>query len=320
YALRNTSSFFRFQRTGDSWEARDKSGRVYRYGSYPEDGSILRSREGKGDLGFQSTYKWLVDELLDTNNNRVKFVYVGFDDSPGQLYVSEIRYNFNNNSYHSVVFNYESRPDVLDDYRAGFLIRTGRRVSSIQVLALGEQVREYRFKYEVEDGDLIDPFNQDFVPVEISQLKKVVQYDRYGKNYLPPLRLEYTKLHTKDIDNPPTGNFPGDEDIDLNGNGTLDQSGVQPMLDAPSQLTFQDGNSDFIDINSDGLVDILDTRNGQHTYYLNLGNGRYGSAKTMQNAPFVELRSENSTLADLDGDGKTDLLNRSGASRWTFYR
>ncbi len=320
YALRNAGSFFRFRRTGDSWEAWDKSGMRYRFGMYPDDVSVRRSRLGKGDLGFHNTFKWLLDELVDTNGNVIKYYYIGYDDSPGQLYLSEIRYNFSGNLYNAVVFRYETRSDGFADYRSGLKIKTGRRVSSIEILSMGQLVREYRLKYDYEAGDLLHSHSVQPIPVKISTLKKIIQYDRKSVNYLPPLRFEYTGLYTQDVDYPPTGNFPGLEDIDLNGNGIQDSSGIQKMHNVPSNVTFQDGNSEFIDLNGDALPDILHTLPGQHLYYQNLGNGHFAAGKTMRNAPFVQLSSDTSVLADLDGDSRTDLVTANSPSKWVFYR
>jgi len=317
----NESAFMRFKRDGDGWEVRDKSGRIYRLGQYPnEEKPWQTSRIGKEGAGFNEIFKWHVDTFIDTNGNRVEYFYTTFADSPGELYITEIRYNITGGIYNSVTFDYEERPDPFSDYRAGFKIRTGRRVFRIRVLTQGSPVREYRLYYDTDGTGIIDPSAQGAVPLAFSLLTKVTRFDNSGgQNYLPPIRFGYTRLHTKDRDNPPQGNFPGPEDVDLNGNGIEDGTGVHQMANAPN-VNFQDGQADFLDVNGDALPDVFHTDNGQHYYYLNPGNDSFTVRQTMDSCPPLSLASDNTTLADLDGDGLTDLVNKAGSDLLVLYR
>lgn len=318
----NESAFMRFKRDGDGWEVRDKSGRVYRLGQYPnEEKPWQTSRIGRNGTGFDQTFKWYVDTFIDTNGNRVEYFYTTFADSPGQLFVTEIRYNINGGIYNSVTFDYEERPDPFSDYRAGFKIRTGRRAFRIRVLSQGSPVREYKLYYDPDGTEILDPSAVGAIPLAFSLLTKITQLDNSGgdQNYLPPIRFGYSRLHTKDRDNPPVGNFPGYEDVDLNGNGIEDGPGVHQMADAPN-VNFQVGKADFLDINGDTLPDIIHTLDGQHYYYLNLGNDSFSDRQSMGSYPTLSLNSDKTTLADLDGDGLTDLVNKAASDLMVFYR
>ncbi len=320
YATRNAGSFMRFYRSGDHWEAKDKSGKLYRFGLYPQPSNGRISRTGKGDLRFDYTYRWVLNELLDTSGNKIEYFYRIFVDSPGQLYLSEIRYNGELGPYQSVQFYFEDRPDQLSNYHAGFLVKTGKRISKIKMVSDQQPVREYHLAYKLESEDLLFPEPEGAIEFNFSYLSKITQYDSTGLNTLPPLRLEYTKLFTRDADRYPTGNFPGPEDIDLNQNGIQDIGTVVSVEQAPHIIPFHNGNADFMDVNGDGLPDIYTTNLGTHYYYLNQSDNTFGARQEMQGAPLQDLSDDNITIADLDGDGLSDMLVNPGAGRWHFYR
>lgn len=320
WAPRNAGGFMRFRRVGDTWEGKDKSGNYYRFGLYPNTNPLRQSRVGHKDLSFDNTYRWLLNEQIDVDGNRTEFFYATYDESPGQVYLTEIRYNIHENLYHSVEFYYEKRPDLFTDYRTGFKVQTAYRASKIRMLTAGKQVREYRLEYELKNSDYITTPSEAGIDLNFSRLAKVTQYDRTGENHLPPLRLEYTKLYTEDADLYPFGNFPGEEDIDLNGNGLQDKAPIQSMVETPSNLNFLNSTTEFLDVNGDGLPDLYNTKGGIHQYALNMGENRFADWQTMKNAPIIELSNPNVTLADLDGDGLTDLIHKTGSNQWKYYR
>lgn len=321
YAPRTASNFMRFERIGDHWQAKDKSGKIYRFGLYPDVGNAQRqSRVIRNADSFDETYKWLLNETEDRLGNKIEFYYTTFADSPGQVYLSEIRYNRQADGYQSVVFHYEARPDVFSNYTSGFLIRTARRVYKVQMLSRGQQVRHYELAYALADEDYPVPPSTAHLPLQFSRLSKVTQFDRSGTNALPPLRFEYTELYTQDADLFPFGNFPGNEDIDLNANGLFDNAGIQQMQNSPVALSFFNSNSEFLDVNGDGLPDIYNTQGGLHRYALNLGNNQFAPEQTMSGAPLIELSSAQANLADLDGDGLSDFIYKTSDTQWSTYR
>ncbi len=310
YALKNTTSFLRFYREGDSWLAKGPNGHRYRFGLYPSKNKIFRgSRLGinletkvsQYDADFDHTYRWYLSEWVDTNGNKIEYYYSKNSDSNGRLYPSEIRYNQHGDKYQSVVFLYEDRPDVVTDYRSGFLIQTAQRLSKIQMFGFGQLAREYRLGYELSGDDFVNPEPTNKIKLAYSQLAKVTQYGRYAKNHLPPLRLEYTPLLN-------TRNALGSENT------------VNRMADTPPSIQFFNSNSEFMDVNADGLPDIYSTQNGEHKYALNQGDNTFGPYQVMNNAPVIPLSSENLVFADMDGDAKVDLLHKTGEGRWLFYR
>ena len=75
----------------------------------------------------------------------------------------------------------------------------------------------------------------------------------------------------------------------------------------------------FTDMTGDGLSDICRVRNGEVTYWPNLGYGRFGRAIRMRGAPVFDrpdlFRTDLLRIGDIDGSGTTDLLylRRDGA-------
>lgn len=304
FALKNTSSFLRFYREGDTWLAKGPNGHQYRFGLYPSKNEIFRGSRLGIDLetktseynpNFDQTYRWYLSEWVDTNGNKIEYYYSKNSDSNGRLYPSEIRYNQHGDKYQSVVFHYEDRPDVVSDYRSGFLVQTAQRLSKVQMFGFGQLAREYRLGYELSGDDFVKPEPINKIHLGFSQLAKVTQYGRHAINHLPPLRLEYTPL--LNIEN-----------------------SVNSMAGTPASIQFFNSNTEFMDVNADGLPDIYSTQNGEHIYALNQGDSTFGQYQIMQNAPAIPLSSENLVFTDLDGDAKVDLLHKVSESRWAFYR
>jgi hypothetical protein len=80
------------------------------------------------------------------------------------------------------------------------------------------------------------------------------------------------------------------------------------------QVIFADGVQSIYlaDISGDGLSDFVRIRNGEVSYWPNLGYGKFGPKVTMDNAPWFEdddlFDQSRVKLADTDGAGTTDIL------------
>jgi hypothetical protein len=87
------------------------------------------------------------------------------------------------------------------------------------------------------------------------------------------------------------------------------------------RLLFADGTQSIYlaDMSGDGLTDLVRIRNGEVSYWPNLGYGRFGALVSMDNAPWFdrpELFDQRLIrLADIDGSGVIDILylGRDGA-------
>ena len=77
------------------------------------------------------------------------------------------------------------------------------------------------------------------------------------------------------------------------------------------------------DMSGDGLADIVRIRNGEVSYWPNLGYGRFGIKVTMDNAPWFEapdiFNQRRIVLADIDGSGTTDILYLSSEGVQVYF-
>lgn len=99
--------------------------------------------------------------------------------------------------------------------------------------------------------------------------------------------------------------FGGPVRIPLPGSGIEDR--------APRFVYGGDRQSLFLaDLSGDGLHDLVRIRNGEVSYWPNLGYGRFGSRLTMDNAPWFDrpemFDPRRLRLGDIDGSGTTDIV------------
>ncbi len=298
YRVENEAGFMRITRGGEGWEVRDRAGTVYRLGQ-----SAAARQARPGSASFHGTFEWYLEEQLDVHGNRMEFHYTAYEDSPGQLYCTEIRYSISRTDpgvFHSVVFDYEPRPDAFSSFLSGFEVKTGRRCREIRVLSRGGLVRRYGLSYELPAGDPLEPVRPEDVGLNFSLLRQVTPFDHRSPgqaSYLPPLRLAYTRMDT--------------------AAGRLGEvTGMPPRSLADPGLAFGD-------INCDALPDLLytDARTGEHVVYYNLGEGAFGPGTKFVSYPFpATLDHADTELADYDGDGRIDLVQKTGGtSRFVYY-
>jgi Salmonella virulence plasmid 65kDa B protein/Insecticide toxin TcdB middle/N-terminal region/Insecticide toxin TcdB middle/C-terminal region len=89
-------------------------------------------------------------------------------------------------------------------------------------------------------------------------------------------------------------------------------------------LVFADGTQTIFlaDMSGDQLTDLVRIRNGEVSYWPNLGYGRFGARVTMSNAPVFDspdhFDPRRIRLADIDGSGTTDIfyLKTSAIQFW----
>ncbi|HEX8223837.1 MAG TPA: SpvB/TcaC N-terminal domain-containing protein [Allosphingosinicella sp.] len=110
--------------------------------------------------------------------------------------------------------------------------------------------------------------------------------------------------------------------------GTDEESGPAGVLDKALEGIF------LADMSGDGLADIVRVRNGEISYWPNLGYGKFGARVSMNDAPIFDRADlfdpARLRLGDIDGSGTTDLIylgrhaslwwiNQAG-NRWSAAR
>lgn len=80
------------------------------------------------------------------------------------------------------------------------------------------------------------------------------------------------------------------------------------MGNPPFNLGTLDAQIQLGDINNDGLDDLILAGNRTVRYWLNLGNNRFAAPFDLSGTPAYNQSDTSVRLADIDGDGSTELL------------
>lgn len=76
-------------------------------------------------------------------------------------------------------------------------------------------------------------------------------------------------------------------------------------------------------MSGDGLTDLVRIRNGEVSYWPNLGHGRFGAKVTMDRAPWFDnpdlFDQRRIRLADIDGSGLVDILYLTGQGVQLYF-
>jgi RHS repeat-associated protein len=287
----------------DYWEIKSKDGLVSFYGTPQSRGNdFATTAKPKGSNATNTTrvFSWKLTETRDPFGNVIRYEYTGdvgrhpatnstfYDHEWDQPQITRISYADYGSLAQpgflvSVTFEYEERPDLFSDYRAGFEIRTTKRCSRIIVKTHAGQdrgIREYRFIY---DNSALN---------RASHLKEIniIGFDDAGNpsSELPPLEFSYTKFE------------PERARLDVVSGADLP---AQPLSSASTQL---------VDLHGAGLPDLLEM-NGAVRYWRNLGGGEFDLPRVMRFAPSHALGDPGVQLLDANGDGRSDLMVTSGA-------
>jgi RHS repeat-associated protein len=274
--------FIHYQQTNGGWAGNAPNGTTLTFGS---------SAQSQLNWGNNGTFCWMLDSSQDPNGNLVKYFY--FQDAQ-QIYPSEIRYGLNvgqSSSYFSVQFSYlTNRPDAFVDCRPRFECTNRLLLQSVTVYLGSRRIRQWQFGYDTANT--------------LSLLSSVTEYgdDRSqtgssaqaNVDYLPPTTFGYTAFNLATNAVVQTINFSPQEQ-----NFSFDNEGFG-------------GHAEFVDINHDGLPDILINSDDTWRSLINPGiqTANWPVSELITNPPFVTeegLGDPGVRLVDLNGDGKVKL-------------
>lgn len=327
YQPRTEGLFARIERRydgqNDFWTVRSKSGMISIYGtsnSKGEDPATIADPKQRGNV-----FSWKLTQTKDSFGNRIIYTYLrDSDGSFDQLYPDEIRYvDYEKEGaekflvtlrfkYEDISIRYEdTTPDnrriyPSSDCRAGFVIKTAKRCTGIEIYTNPEGVepltehqlmRSYKFVYldqlsnaEVKKEKAVLLKNGLFVLNSI----QVTGHDGAKTQSLPPLKFAYSSF------NPEKRKF----------------SAVQGK-ELPVQ-SLADPNLELIDLFGNGLPDLLETK-GALRYWRNLGNGTFDLPREIKDVPAgVSLSDKGVQIMDANGNGRPDLLVTEGTRSGYF--
>ncbi len=303
YRARFEKSFVRYvwhdapQGKGGWWEAQAPDGSRSYFGA-DADGQMVDSARSTKPNGDVARYHMVAE--VDTWGHKLVYDYDNFDGN--QPVPVAISYAFvNGDPLYKVEIGWEERPDDINDATRGYEETLKYRVSDIKVWADSELVREYVLNYQPAD--------------EVGAISRLASVDHYGvggkqSGALYPIRysFDYSKA--------------------LGGECTSEACGKPYLVDLGA-LTgaggFGSGQSTFVDINADGLPDLLDTSDdGAHRFLINQMTYDENSGQFTQsfaaptNSALSEATGANFRLGtrtdvlDVNGDGLSDLIDMNG--------
>lgn len=266
--------FLTYTFSNNQWLAKDKAGRQYKFG-YTAASRLDNPNDSS------KVFRWLLEEVRDTNDNYIKYVY--YKDG-GQIYPSQIVYTGHGatDGVFTVNFVRSSRPDVIKSYKPAFLVTTNYRITEINTKVNSTLARKYVLAYGSGTNGLKSV---------LSSVTESGNDDLGITTTLPATAFSYQPK------------LPG---------WTYDSSWAVPT--AVSSINFS--YDKLADVNGDGFIDILATRGDTKTY---IGNGHGWTYDASWEVPnyrpgqgVIVLLSNNSSMADINGDGFPDIIYTQG--------
>ncbi len=301
----------------DYWEVRSKDGLVSHYGN-PDlergdsDNTVIANPGDRSKI-----FAWKLYKTEDPFGNHILYEYLrdfeasdpsqkemGYD----QLYLDKIKYVDWDDSgttryLVSVQFDYGSsdRSDPFSAYTSGFQVRTKKLCEAINVYThpeSGDLPDNYSSTgYQIEDGIKTKAYllSYENSAHNGSSLLSSVQVRGYDQDEnedeltedMPALQFKYT------------GFSPAERDFSAVKGKDLPALG----LSAPTM--------ELIDLDGNGLPDIVEMNGSFVRYWSNKGGGEFHVPRLMEDAPSgLSLEDPDVQLVDADGDGRADLLSR----------
>jgi RHS repeat-associated protein len=274
FRAENESAFTRWENLGtNGWRAARRDGTVARYGQ------TSQARQDHPTLG---TFRWMLESAQDLNGNLIRYSYA---KDAGEIYLSAVEFGHHvtlPSSFYRLTFQYDTnRPDCLADYRGRFRCETRWRLASAMLEFEGRRIRIWRFDYHPEAPlSLLSRFTQ------FGDDRSVIGGQaQLNQDYLPPVTFEYSES----------------------------TSGTQRQwidLGPFHNIQFASRQADFVDVNRDGLPDVLLYEEGKYLSYLNQGPALPLDQPREFTTPafYPALSNATTRLTDLRGDGGVKVL------------
>jgi RHS repeat-associated protein len=301
YRARYENSFVRYtwlqEGTGDHghWMAEYPDGRVGYFGADADGVEDPNARVSSP----QGTFRYHLVEMVDVFGHKITYQYQKIDNEKPS-YIQRIAWVFTDPGHpagrYSMTFTYEPRQDPLtgiganlSDASAGYEVLTTQRLAGVFVFSGANQIRRYELSYE-DYGD----------SGGFTRLARVRRVGFDNEVYPVEMSFGYSKA--------------------LGGACPVGAMGCDRpyMVDMGSAPNVGTGRATLIDINGDALPDLLDTSNNQHVFYLNemtvAGTQSFnadGDTSAVAAGGGYDLTNQFIQLIDVDGDGFTDLLNKT---------
>ncbi len=328
------------------WEVTDPRGVKYFFGRAAD------TRRAHPQYPTTKIFTWFLERIEDPHGNYVKLLY-WTDSANNEVYLDEIRYTGTGTTDgpHSMKFYLEDRPDAPPMYVGNYLIKTAKRLRTIEVKALGSMVRAYKLAYTIGAA------------TSRSVLLNLYQFGRdatingsgevTGGTALPPLTMncqggglsfsnalfDRTGIGVNDYTKVFSGDFNGDGKADIAALHHNDTPGYSWVAFSNSDGTFNKvlfdrtgigvNDSTLVfpgDFNGDGKTDIAAIHHndtpGWSWVAFSHGDGTFNKVLFDRTG----IGANDSTLVfpgDFNGDGRSDIaaIHQDGSVgySWTAF-
>ncbi len=311
------------------WEAHSRDGTRYEFG--PTESGRVAQPAAESPAGRERIFRWLLERSTDVHGNVVEYRWSDLArPEDREKHLVEVRWGPGAppwSVFHFARFAYEERPDWFVDCRSGFPVRQSFRLKRIDIAIHGAPQSDL-------GSSLPGDFNGDSLPDALirryeflyeghrhwSFLTQITLVGADGESNLPPAAFRYG---------------PSDDALDVELSAEAGAAASIDSENAPAAVNDRDEIA-LVDLNGDGLPDLLHTSDGLHRGYLNRGARRFDTvtdpncpagplrivwsgavepASVGPGAPAAleyRLREGAVHLADMDADGLSDLVVTEG--------
>src|SRR5208282_1413862 len=221
---------YSFATSTNTWTVYDKNGTEYLYGA--SDQSRLESTSTP-----VMVYKWMLEKVIDTNGNYVRYVY---NKDENQIYPYEVIYTGNRltDGPMTITFATSTRPDKVMSFKGGFEVDTNYRISQITAAVNGTTVRQYNLSYTTGDNGTRSL---------LSSVQENGWDDFSVETSFPAMSFGYVSSSTPFVGAVGSGTVSGDPYIasDINGNGMNDAVNIacNPSSGGQDGYIYPDGGT-----------------------------------------------------------------------------
>ncbi len=265
--------------------------------------------------------------ITDVHGNQIDFHYARVAGSDAPL-LSAITWN---DGQARVEINYEARPDILVSHATGQRIALAHRIAEIRTEVAGEPVRTTTLTYARS------------IEAPSSRLATIATAAPDGAA-LPTWRMTYTGEAATPVSHEVFGapaldpTAEGRAWVDVDGDALPDFLDAEPgawrfrknigaaqlavtWTSIPSAAVLLTPTTRFADLNGDGVQDVLAQPSpGELWRYIGGGATPFGVAEPIALDLSFDLSDPRVALADMNVDGRVDVLRHDDADGWIWLR
>ncbi len=355
---RMEGSYSRFFWSSDhsTWVVQTKDGLVMEFG-VPRDGTGDRNALEANPDKASEIYGWYLARSYDTHVTSVgsganlaihplNVVVYRYLHDAGSLYLNHIYDTPPANApttaalgdfAHHTALIWEPRPDAASSFRSGWLVERARRLAGVDVTSLPfvvglgttprTVVRRYHLSYDpLAHTSLLSSVQVEGRCGEVSEVSDAagnfVVAQSTNCERLPPLKLGYERV---------SGGAPPTDSKGLTFEPL--STNIRDLAASPPH-SLDETLTELMDVNSDGLPDVVVTAPGLYSGKFALfenglaqgGSRGFRTLQTMSVLPnlgvdsnVLQLSNTNVTPLDVDGDGRINLVHMPQVKQYSVF-